>query len=118
MNALKDEDPLLTSAEVAQRMRVNPRTVTNWVREGKLTALRIHPAGRYRFRESDVRRLLYGPEPEPAPVPTHEAVSKFYPGWQEWCPQCSCGWTGSYVTSKQRADLQAQRHVEEKMQDA
>lgn len=50
-------DPLLTVNEVAARFRVNRRTITNWVRQKKLPATRT-PGGHYRFRLSEVERLL------------------------------------------------------------
>jgi uncharacterized protein len=35
--------PLLTPREVAERLRVSPRTVQNWIRDGKLPAARVSP---------------------------------------------------------------------------
>ena len=35
--------PLLTPREVADRLRVSPRTVQNWIRDGKLPAIRVSP---------------------------------------------------------------------------
>ena len=34
---------LLTPREVAERLRVSPRTVQNWIRDGKLPATRVSP---------------------------------------------------------------------------
>ena len=54
-----NEDRLLTVAEVAERLRLNPRTVRNWIRAGKLRGISFGSdrAG-WRVRESEVRRLL------------------------------------------------------------
>ena len=52
-----EDDPLLTTREVAQMLRVDPNTVAKWARLGKLHALRT-PGGRPRFRRSDVNDAL------------------------------------------------------------
>ena len=54
-----DDDPMLTVAEVASRLRINPETVRVWLRSGKLRG--VMPGGDkigYRIPESEVRRLL------------------------------------------------------------
>ncbi|HEY4376206.1 MAG TPA: BldC family transcriptional regulator [Acidimicrobiales bacterium] len=48
---------LLTPSEVAEKFRVNPKTVTRWARAGKLNAIRTL-GGHRRFRESEVNRCL------------------------------------------------------------
>lgn len=54
---------LLTTAEVAEALRVTEATVTGWVRSSKLPAITL-PGGRgYRFRKTDVD-ALFDPEPE------------------------------------------------------
>jgi excisionase family DNA binding protein len=58
VNAPPRPDPahaMLTTAEVADRFRVDVRTVRRWVRQGKLERT---PAGL--FRSADVRRQLEG----------------------------------------------------------
>ncbi len=65
-----DLDPLLTPGEVAALFKVDPKTVTRWARQGKLTAIRTLGAHR-RYRESEVRALLQG-----APVPSVELVER------------------------------------------
>lgn len=50
-------DPLLTPREVANTFRVDPKTVTRWVKAGKLVAIRL-PGGHRRFRYSHVQALL------------------------------------------------------------
>ena len=57
MPALTDEQ-LLTSSDVAQRYSVSQETVQIWARTGRLRAIRVGPKGRYRFPESELRRLL------------------------------------------------------------
>ena len=48
---------LLTPAEVARLLRVTPKTVTRWHRQGKLPAMRTL-GGHRRFRRSDVERAV------------------------------------------------------------
>lgn len=50
-------EPMLTPAQVAKMLRVNPKTVTRWAAAGKLASIRT-PGGHRRFRESAVRALL------------------------------------------------------------
>jgi len=57
-------DPLLTPGEVAGLFRVDPKTVTRWAQAGKLHPVRTL-GGHRRYRESEVRALLLGPEPAP-----------------------------------------------------
>ncbi len=51
------DDRLLTSAEVADLFRVDPKTVTRWAAQGRLTSLRT-PGGHRRYRRSEVDALL------------------------------------------------------------
>jgi excisionase family DNA binding protein len=50
----------LTPPEVAARLRVSPQTVTRWIREGKLIAVRIQVGKRpfYRVPLSSYRAFL------------------------------------------------------------
>ena len=48
---------LLTPAEVAAAFRVDPKTVTRWARDGRLTAVRTL-GGHRRYLESEVLALL------------------------------------------------------------
>lgn len=50
-------DDLLTTAEVAQMLRVSQKTISRWVRLGDLQAIRL-PRGQLRIRRSEVERLL------------------------------------------------------------
>ena len=52
-----DSERLLTPAEVAAMFRVDPKTVTRWARDGRLTSVRTL-GGHRRYRESEVLALL------------------------------------------------------------
>jgi excisionase family DNA binding protein len=54
---LPDTERLLTPAEVAAMFRVDPKTVTRWARDGRLTAMRTL-GGHRRYLESEVLGLL------------------------------------------------------------
>ena len=53
----RDQEVLLTPAEVAALFRVDPKTVTRWAKAGKLTAIRTL-GGHRRYRQSEVQSLL------------------------------------------------------------
>lgn len=55
--ALPEMERLLTPAEVAAMFRVDPKTVTRWARDGRLTAVRTL-GGHRRYLESQVLALL------------------------------------------------------------
>src|SRR3569833_2405217 len=57
-----DPEPLLTPAEVASMIRVDPKTVTRWAKAGKLSAIRTL-GGHRSYRDSEVRALLQGQIP-------------------------------------------------------
>lgn len=50
-------DRLLGTREVARKFSVTERTVINWVRAGKLEAVRTL-GGHYRFRPEDIEPLV------------------------------------------------------------
>lgn len=52
-------DSLLTSAEVAQLLRVDPKTVTRWATAGRLSFIRT-PGGHRRYHADEVLALLTG----------------------------------------------------------
>ena len=56
---IKPENRLLTPAEVAALLRVDPKTVTRWARGGKLSSIRT-TGGHRRYSESEVRGFLNG----------------------------------------------------------
>ncbi len=55
--ARPENERLLTPAEVASMFRVDPKTVTRWARDGRLTAVRTL-GGHRRYLESQVLELL------------------------------------------------------------
>jgi excisionase family DNA binding protein len=61
---MSEAEPLLTPAEVSKLFRVDPKTVTRWAKEGRLSSLRT-PGGHRRYREREVRALLGDGEPDP-----------------------------------------------------
>lgn len=48
---------LLTPAEVAAMFKVDPKTVTRWAKNGKLSSIRTL-GGHRRYKESEVKALL------------------------------------------------------------
>lgn len=54
---LPASERLLTPAEVAAMFRVDPKTVTRWAKDGRLTAVRTL-GGHRRYLESEVLALL------------------------------------------------------------
>lgn len=66
MTVPRNDEELLTSSEVAKLFRVNPKTVANWAKDGKLTSIRTL-GGHHRYLASEVYALLkendnFGPE--------------------------------------------------------
>jgi excisionase family DNA binding protein len=59
MSRAPEVEKLLTPNEVAQMFRVDPKTVTRWAKEGKLTSIRTL-GGHRRYKEEEVRALLAG----------------------------------------------------------
>ena len=53
------DDRLLTPREVADLFRVDPKTVTRWADEGRLSSIRTL-GGHRRYSEREVNRLLHG----------------------------------------------------------
>jgi excisionase family DNA binding protein len=51
-----EEDPLLTVVQVAEIMNVTGQTIHNWIKIGKLPAVKVARA--VRIRRSDVDRLI------------------------------------------------------------
>lgn len=56
---MRTSDELLTTAEVAERLRVSQVTVARWVKKGQLDAVRL-PGGTLRFKESDIASIVDG----------------------------------------------------------
>lgn len=57
---MNPEERLLTVREVAEYLRLSPRTVRLWLQTGKLRGLRV--GGRWRVRESDLVEFLRAAE--------------------------------------------------------
>lgn len=52
-----NDDPLLTSPEVAALFRVDAKTVSRWATAGRLPSIKT-PGGQRRFRSSAIEALL------------------------------------------------------------
>jgi excisionase family DNA binding protein len=50
-------DELLTVAEVAEQLKLNPQTIRNWIDRGELSAVRLG-SRRVRVRSSELERFL------------------------------------------------------------
>lgn len=50
-------DEVMTPAEVAAMFKVDPKTVTRWARDGKLSSFRT-PGGHRRYKRTEVEALL------------------------------------------------------------
>jgi len=68
------DDPFLTVPEVAAQLRYTEVTIRNWIRNGKLRAIRASNRG-YRIRRSDLEAMINNidrsttaPPAPPAPV--------------------------------------------------
>lgn len=57
----RSNDRLMTPTEIATEFRVSSKTVLRWRSDKRITGIKT-PGGRYRFWESDVRKLLEGDE--------------------------------------------------------
>lgn len=55
-----DEDRLMTVREAAEELRLTTATVRQWIRDGKLPAIRAG-ARKYVIRRSDLRRVMAFP---------------------------------------------------------
>jgi excisionase family DNA binding protein len=51
---------LLTVTEAAERVRVSPETIRNWLKDGYLKGTRL-PGGDYRVNSEDLERILKQP---------------------------------------------------------
>jgi excisionase family DNA binding protein len=49
---------LLTTSEAARRLGLHPKTLTNYVRKGRLKPTMRLPSGQYRWDLDDIRRQL------------------------------------------------------------
>jgi excisionase family DNA binding protein len=52
------DEELLTVAQVAERLQVNPETVRRWLRGGRLRGLSLGRRGGYRITDGEYRRFI------------------------------------------------------------
>lgn len=64
-------DEVLTPTEVAQLMRVNPKTVSRWANDGRLVSI-MTLGGHRRYSGQQIRALMRG-ESSPPPAPETNA---------------------------------------------
>jgi excisionase family DNA binding protein len=72
---------LLTPGEVANFLRVDPKTVTRWARQGRLTSIRT-PGGHRRYKLAELNALRAGlftdedspAGPQPAGLPSGDEI--------------------------------------------
>jgi excisionase family DNA binding protein len=60
-----EDQPLLTTVELARRLNVTPGTVQRWVRTGRVRPILVTPGGQFRFSLDDVRDQLGQPRRRP-----------------------------------------------------
>ncbi len=63
---------LLTPAEVAALLRVDPKTVTRWAEQGKFGSIRTL-GGHRRYSEAEIRAFLAGTGQGPMPASSPSA---------------------------------------------
>lgn len=56
-------EQLLTLPEAARLLKVHPRTLSRWARQGSIALVRL-PMGRPRIALSEVNRIMAGEPPE------------------------------------------------------
>jgi excisionase family DNA binding protein len=74
-SSMEARERLLTPGEVATLFRVDPKTVTRWAAAGRISSIRT-PGGHRRFRESEIRALLYSEPVVTAPAPRTPVASE------------------------------------------
>lgn len=60
-----DNQPLLTTAELARRLNVTPGTVHRWVKTGRVRPTLVTPGNQFRFDLDDVLEQLGQPRKRP-----------------------------------------------------
>jgi predicted site-specific integrase-resolvase len=53
------DEELIRAGEAARRLCVDPRTLANWRKAGRIPAIAL-PTGRYLYRASDIAEILCG----------------------------------------------------------
>lgn len=71
MGTSEHDQPLLTVAEVAEKLRLNQQTVRNWIDAGSLPAIRV--GRRVRIKREDLDRILESGY-QGTPLPTTGAL--------------------------------------------
>lgn len=71
----RQRSELLTPAEVAPLLRVNPKTVTRWAKADKLSSIRTL-GGHRRYRRDEVFRVLEGDQAIYLDEPTKQSAEK------------------------------------------
>ena len=56
---MENMERMFKPSEVAKMLNIDRHTVTRWIREGRIKAVKL-PSGRYRIPESEVRKILEG----------------------------------------------------------
>lgn len=74
--ALTRGPALYTPAEVARLLRVSPRTVTNWIREGRLVAIKLSPRV-YRITVASLVKTLFPERIRHLPVKRTGRIPEF-----------------------------------------
>lgn len=79
-----DKGRLLLPHEAAAILRLDPKTLGRWSRDGLLPAIRL-PSGHRRFWEADVREVLenYGTRPRGVKRARHSKAVAMIPGQME-----------------------------------
>lgn len=52
------QDELLTTNDVAMRLKVHPETVKRWLREGRMRGMRVSDRMGWRVPQSEVQRFI------------------------------------------------------------
>jgi excisionase family DNA binding protein len=60
-----DDQPLLTTSELARRLNVTQGTVQRWVRTGRVRPTLVTPGNQFRFSLDDVLEQLNQPRKRP-----------------------------------------------------
>jgi excisionase family DNA binding protein len=68
-----ETDPLMTVAEIAAILKLNPQTVRNWIDAGTLPHLRIGER-RVRVWRSDFQAFIHAGESSAPPAPTNPTI--------------------------------------------
>ncbi len=63
---MPEPERLLTPREVAQILRVDPRTTVRWANQGLIDSIKTL-GGHRRYRESDIQAILRGEQPKGGP---------------------------------------------------